>query len=169
MYVTPAQLAERPGALELAQVASTAHEAIVDAELMDATLRDADRSAWPADEIAAADEALVRVNEAIMQADALIDGYLAKRRYPLPLTPVPGVVTEWSRQIARYYLHKDAITDERTGPIARDYRDALRMLQLVADGKFSLGGNDPQTPAVERDVRYFGQPRKFTDDSLGDY
>lgn len=142
MYVTPVQLAERPGARELAQVATRERDAIVADDLMDATLRGLDRSTWSADQVAVADDALARIQEAIAGADGVIDGFLA-RRYPLPLANVLPVVVEWSRSITRYTLHKDRLSTDQNDPIVRDYRDALKLLQLTADGKFSLGANDP--------------------------
>lgn len=162
MYVTLVQLAEIPGAQELSQVASTGHEALVDYALMDLTLRGADRSAFPAEQIAAADEAAARITTAIEDADGVINGYLARRGYSLPLLPVPRVVANWSRAIARYTLHKDRITDERTDPIARDYRDALKLLQLTADGKFSLGIDDPQGDVGVGTVEFEGDERVFS-------
>lgn len=157
MYVTPAQLAERPGAQELAQVATPDGVPVVDTALMDAVLRGNDTSAWPPDEVAAANGAMTRINDASTDADGLIEGFLAKRGYPLPLTPVPTIVTAWARQIVRYYLHKDRITDARTDPIARDYQDALKLLQQTATGQFSLGIGDTTAvpgaglPQVARD------------------
>lgn len=165
-YVTHIELAERPGALELAQVASTEHQAIVEYELMDATLRAGDRSAWTVDEVAAADAALARIDDAVAEADALIDGFLARRGYPLPLDPVPGVVAGWSRSITRYFLHKARISDERSDPIARDYRDALKLLQLTADGKFSLGAADPVLATSGTDVQFSGDANVFSRDQL---
>ncbi len=170
MYVSHLQLAERPGPLELSQVASDAHQVAVDTELMDATLRAADRSAWPADEQAAADEALARIDEAIINADGLIDGFLSQAAYTLPLSPVPAIVSGWSRDIARYFLHKDRIQDERSDPIARAYRDALGLLRLTADGKFSLGIGDPNAPTADAGLPDFAAPdRVFSADTLKDY
>ncbi|MBZ8143413.1 hypothetical protein CLD22_26605, partial [Rubrivivax gelatinosus] len=142
-YVTHLQLAERPGARELAQVASPDHAAVVADELMDATLRGGDRAAWSEDERAVADAALARIDQVVAQADSLIDGFLVKRGYPLPLNPVPLIVAAWATAIARYQLHKDRIGDEKTDPIARDYRDAMKLLQLTSTGQFSLGADDP--------------------------
>ncbi|MEI7036437.1 DUF1320 domain-containing protein [Fulvimonas yonginensis] len=164
MYVTPVQLAERPGARELAQVATRERDAIVVDELMDATLRALDRSAWSADDIAVADEALARIQEAITDADGVIDGFLA-RRYPLPLATVPGVVVAWSRAITRYNLHKDRLSTDQNDPIVRDYRDALKLLQLTADGKFSLGANDPVlTDPGDADVQFVSDGHVFRRD-----
>ena len=169
MYITPAQLAERPGARELAQVATRERDAIVADDLMEATLRATDRSTWSADQIAIADDALARINEAITGAAGTIDGFLA-RRYPLPLATVPPIVVEWSRSITRYLLHKDRISGEATDPILRDYRDALKLLQLTADGKFSLGADDPVlTDAGDAEVQFTGDGRVFRRDAAGRY
>ncbi len=170
MYVSHLQLAERPGPLELSQVASDAHDALVDAELMDATLRATDRSAWSAGQQAAADEALARIDDAVTNADGLIEGFLSQAAYTLPLSPVPTIVTGWSRDIARYFLHKDRIQDERSDPIARAYRDALALLRLTADGKFSLGINDPQAPTQDAGLPQFEAPdRVYSADTLRDF
>lgn len=147
MYITPDQLADRPGATEIAEVATPEREAIVNADLMAATLTDADRSQWSADETAVADAALATVQDAIDDADSLVDGYLAKR-YSLPLAKVPGVLVVWARAITRYLLHKDRKALENDDPIVRDYRDALKALGLVAEGKLSLGADDPTTGAT---------------------
>lgn len=169
MYITPAQLAERPGARELAQVATRERDAIVADDLMDATLRGTDRSAWSAELQAVADDALARIVEAIDGSAGTIDGFLA-RRYPLPLATVPSVVAEWSRSITRYLLHKDRIIGEGTDPILRDYRDAMKLLALTADGKFSLGADDPVlTDAEDADVQFTGDGRVFRRDPARRY
>lgn len=142
-YVTLPQLSELPGALELAQVASDQHGELVDAELMELTLTDGDRSGYTPEQIAAADDAKARIQQASTEADALVDGYIGKR-YKLPLASVPGILSTWARAITRYKLHQDRISDERSDPIARDYRDALKFLLQVFEGKFSLGVDDPE-------------------------
>ena len=154
MYITLAQLADAPGALELSQVASESHDAaLVDAELFERTLRVQPRTGFDASAIAAADAAAARISNLIDEATALIDGYLA-RRYALPLANAPRLLTTWARAIVRYKLHPDRAGDERSDPVVRDYRDALKFLALVADGKFSLGIDDPETsPSAEADIR----------------
>lgn len=159
-YITHSELAERPGARELAQVATPENRPVLDIELMDATLRGMDRSAWSPDAIADADAALRRIDDAVAEADATIDGYLAKRGYAVPMElaaeSARKLIAGWSRAIARYLLQKDSISDEKTSAIARDYRDAQRLLQATADGKFSLGAEDPQAPGAgpSTDVRF---------------
>jgi phage gp36-like protein len=172
MYVTPSQLADIPGALEISQVASTERNlgALVDAALMEATLRGEDRAAWSGEEIAAADEALARVLAAIDEADAVIDGYLRRRGgYTLPLDPAPPIVTRWARSIVRYLLHKSLQSNEFKDPIVRDYEDALKFLLLVAQGKFSLGAGDLVAPSGSGKPRFHAPERIFDDRALEDF
>jgi len=168
-YITTAELAERPGARELAQVASAEHLAVTDYALMDATLRGTDRSAWTLAQLDAADAALARVEDAVAEASALIDGYLVQGGYTLPLdlgasASSKNVLTAWARAMARYLLNQHRITDETKDPVARDNRDAHRMLALVAQGKFSLGVADPAASAAAgsaTDVRFAGAAPVF--------
>lgn len=167
-YITPAELAERPGAREIAQVASLQHQMVTDDALMDATLRGTDRSSWAPEEQAAADIALARVLDATSEAGALIDGYLVQRGYQLPLELPPAstgksVLTAWARAITRYLLNKDRVTDASKDPVARDYQDALKMLGMLAQGKYSLGVADPEASAQAgtTDVRFAGEAPVF--------
>ena len=174
-YVTFAELADRPGATELAQVAGPRHLPPVPAALMDATLRAADRSAWTPDQRAAADLAAARVTDAVAEAGATIEGFLVQGGYSLPLALPPGgsgmsVLVGWARSITRYLLNQSRITDETKDPIARDYRDAMKLLRLVAEGKFSLGAVDPaaaEGAGSATDVRFDGAPTVFGRDQLG--
>lgn len=167
-YVTHAQLAERPGARELAQITSAEHQPLVPYELMELTLLGADRSDWTPEQIEQADQALQRIDDAIADADGLINGYLHQRGYPLPLSPVHRLVTVWSRAITRYYLHLRRTSVETDDPIVRDYRDALKLLQQVADGKLSLGMDDEVAePGVGQPL--FKKGRTPVRDALRDY
>lgn len=153
MYLTLPQLVEMPGVLELAQVASDKHGALVDPALLELTLLDGDRSAYDAGEIADADKARQRIEQAMTEADWLIDGYLGKR-YTLPLPSPPGILTTWSRHIVRYKLHGERLSTEGNDPIVRDYKDAIKFLEQVAAGKFSLGIEDPTSQGTgEGEVR----------------
>lgn len=164
-YITHADLADSPGALELSQVASDEHRPPVRPELLDALLRGGDLSDWPADDAEAGQRAVVRIEAAVRDAGAMIDGYLAKRGYSLPLNPVHPLVAAWCRAIARYMLHKNRTTLESKDPIARGYIDAQRLLQQTADGKFSLGAQD--TVANDQtDARFLHAPKVFGRDQL---
>lgn len=173
MYGTPAQLADAKLTRELAQVATPERFPIVGDALMEATLRGEDRSAFAPADVAIADDALAIIVGRLQEASALIDGYLVMRKptpYTVPLSPVPGIVATWTRWIARYLLHKDRVnTEERTDPVVRDYREALKFLELVRDGKFSLGENDPLPPPSAGGVEFDAPPREFTMDTLRDF
>jgi phage gp36-like protein len=166
-YVTPLQLAESPGAVELAQCASASTGAIVDAELMDLTLRGGDRSAYSSDDIAAADDAAARIHDAIVDAGAIIDGYIGKR-YALPLASPPPIVSAWARAIVRCKLNKDRAGDPKSDPVARDYADALAFLKLIAAGNFSLGPDDPTiAPPAPGDTQFNTGTKVFGRDASG--
>lgn len=167
MYLTAADLADGAEALrELSELYG------VDPDLLAATIAAGDRSGWPGDEVATADDALASIQRFIDQAGAEIDARLAVRGYPLPQDPVQfPILTVWGRAIARYHLHRQRDrTNEETGRIERDYRDALRALDQVGAGKLSLGAGDPTAPdPLDPDgggVRSESKPRVFSRDTL---
>jgi len=169
MYVTLFELAERPGAKELAQVATPERFRIVDAALLDALLRGQDVSSWPAEDVEVAELAKQAIIAEVEAAGGLIDGFLARRGYTLPLTRTYSVVTGWARAIARYKLHQARLSTEQNDPIVRDYRDALALLKLVAEGKFSLGTDDPLTPPSSGAPEFSKPPRVFSGGTLRDF
>lgn len=173
MYCTPTLLADARLTRELAQVATPDRMLIPADAVMDKVLRGSDTSGDDIDQVANAQAALVVVNEALGNADGVIDGYLRMRKprpYTVPLNPVPEIVTVWARWIARYLLHKDRVnTEEKTDPVVRDYREAIRMLELVRDGKFSLGIEDPLDPPSAGMPQSCGPERVFTTDTLKDF
>ena len=173
MYCTPTQLADAKLARELAQAATPERLRIPADVVMDAVLRGADTSALDPDEVAAAGAALVVIERALKSADALIDGYLRMRKpvpYTVPLAPVPEVVAVWAQWIARYLLHKERFgTEEKTDPVVRDYREAIRLLKEVRERQFSLGVDDPLPPASGGAPEFCGPERQFTTASLRDF
>ena len=91
------------------------------------------------------------IDAAIGDADAEIDGYLAKR-YAVPLSPAPKVINKFSKDIAVYNLFSrigiDEGTDQKT--YLNRYNAAIKFLTLVAEGQVSLGAeaDDPATAAA---------------------
>ena len=75
------------------------------------------------------------IDAAIADADAEIDGYLAKR-YAVPLSPAPKVINKFSKDIAVYNLFSrigiDESTDQKT--YLNRYNAAIKFFELVADG-----------------------------------
>ena len=127
-YVTQQQLVDRFGEEELIQLTDRANVGAIDVAVL---------------------------NQAIADAGAEIDGYLAGR-YRLPLTTVPVILALYSGDITRYRLHDDGATDE----VRRRYEDAMKFLRLAADGKVMLGADEP-APAggaqMESGGRTFGR------------
>lgn len=87
-----------------------------------------------------------RVADAIADADATIDGYLA-RRYALPLSPVPALVNHLSVDIALYNLY---CRRPGTMPEARKdrYDAALKQLTDLAKGLAVLPGASEAPPVL---------------------
>ena len=91
------------------------------------------------------------IDAAIADADAEIDGYLAKR-YAVPLAPAPRVINKFSKDIAVYNLFSrigiDEGTDQKT--YLNRYNAAIKFFELVADGKVSIGteADDPASAAA---------------------
>ncbi len=75
------------------------------------------------------------VQDAIDDADAEINGYLAKR-YPTPLLVTPAVINKYSKDIAIYNLasRSGMKSDERENNYYVRYKNAIRYLEAVAKG-----------------------------------
>jgi len=102
------------------------------------------------------------VDQAIADADAMIDGYL-KGRYQLPLAEVPPQVEALSRAISIWNLHiYDAPKQIEAG-----YRDALTQLRDISKGIITLdvAGIEPKTNSSQG-VMTTDRERPLTEDSL---
>ena len=82
-YVTKQELISRFGEEELIQLTDRAGAGVIDDQVLD---------------------------RAIADADAEIDGYLGSR-YSLPLSVIPASLNRIAADIARYYLYEDAATE----------------------------------------------------------
>ncbi|MDF5999805.1 DUF1320 family protein [Pseudomonas aeruginosa] len=101
-------------------------------------------------------------------ARSFIDGFLQQRGY-LPLQQRFGIVVGWHRAITRYLLHGDRLGEgAEKDPIVRDYRDALKFLQLTAEGKFS-GAGRPGGQLHQRGPQVVTPGRTFSLDQLKDF
>ncbi len=108
------------------------------------------------------------IDAAIGDADAEIDGYLAKR-YTLPLSPAPKVVNKFSKDIAVYNLFSrigiDESSDQKT--YLNRYNSAIKFLTLVAEGKVSLGAeSDDPAAAAATGFSVTSNPRLFSRDRM---
>jgi len=89
-----------------------------------------------------------RVNEALADAEAEVDGYVQKR-YTLPLASVPPLLIRIAPDIFKWHLYgrrgvKDEAVDLR-------YEKAVKLLEKIASGSVSLGIENPppQNPAAQ--------------------
>lgn len=108
------------------------------------------------------------IDAAIADADAEIDGYLAKR-YAVPFSPIPRVLNKFSKDIAVYNLFSrigiDEGTDQKT--YLNRYNAAIKFLTLVAEGKVSIGSeNEDPASAASRGFAVQSSPRLFRRDQM---
>jgi phage gp36-like protein len=102
------------------------------------------------------------VERALVDTDALIDGYLAAR-YRLPIAAVPKLLVDVAEAVAIYKLH----WADPAAKITADYRDALKTLADLAAGRqrLDIAGIEPEISAASGS-RATSAPRVFTDQAL---
>lgn len=86
----------------------------------------------------------VELQKALDQASGEIDLYLVGR-YAIPLTVVPPLIATYCVDIARYRLSGSDVTE--TDPVRTRYKDALRFLEGIRDGKNKLPADVPAAGA----------------------
>lgn len=118
------------------------------------------------DEAAREAALLPLMQEAIEDACAEIDGYLNKR-YPVPLNPVPRVVTKFAKDMALFNLMSRMGIDEgeRENVVQTRYKNAVRFFEGVARGLMEIGVKLPSQEATTG-FKMEGPPRLFSRDSL---
>lgn len=88
----------------------------------------------------------VPVEQAIADADAIIDSYLRKR-YRVPLAPVPQAITRASCILARYDLSVGG-DREPADQVKNDRKDVVAWLTQIANGTATLEDAAPVEPAT---------------------
>ena len=83
---------------------------------------------------------------AVEDAQAEIDGYLAKR-YDVPFTKAPKVINKFAKDIALYNLvsRKGIDESDREKTYLTRYNAAVAFLTKVAEGKIDIGVEDIHT------------------------
>jgi phage gp36-like protein len=107
-YASQADMTERFGATELAQRTDRINGAVIDVAVL---------------------------TRALVDADAEIDAYLAKR-YTLPLETTPTSINRLACEIARYRLFDDGVPET----VRVRYQDAVSLLKRMASGEVQLAG-----------------------------
>lgn len=107
------------------------------------------------------------VDSALQRASDTMDAYLAAR-YALPLTSIPRQLVDVCCDIARFKLCGAEVTE--TEVVRLRYKDALKTLGLIRDGKLDIGLTVAgQTVTDIASVRVVGGGRLFNSSSLSDY
>lgn len=108
-----------------------------------------------------------KLERAIYDATALVDGYLATR-YDLPLRFAPTIVIGWAADIARFRMWKDRAPEE----VRTRYDDAISQLKDLAASRLSLPPsalNAEEAPLYLQKFTSIGSDRVFTADTLAGY
>jgi len=87
------------------------------------------------------------INQAIADASAEMDGYLASR-YSLPLATVPQTLKPLCCNIARYKLYDEQASEQ----VTKRYDAAIKFLFSVSKGEISLGVDSLGAKASSTDL-----------------
>lgn len=116
-------------------------------------------------------QAPIEIDDAIVtarlaDADETIDGYLQAAGLTLPLASVPALLTRWACDIARYFLHAQAATEQ----VRQNYDDAIKGLRDVVAGRIRLqvDGAEPERAGADVQVST-PTDRVFDRDTLADF
>lgn len=102
------------------------------------------------------------VDRAIADADALIDGYLA-RRYQLPLTVAQPLLVKIAGSLVFYALH----TYQPDEKIVADQKEAMAMLRDISAGTVALTAAGLEAPNVGGSgARITDRERVITQDNM---
>lgn len=109
------------------------------------------------------------IENAIADADAEIDGYLAKRYSP-PFKEPPAVLKKFSKDIAAYNLvsRKGIEEDSAEKTYLTRYNSAIRFLIMVAEGKTDIGApaEEPKQAAAAKGFCFESSKRLFSRESM---
>ena len=108
------------------------------------------------------------VEQAIADADAEIDGYLAKR-YKVPFAKTPQVINKFAKYIALYNMvsRKGVDENDREKTYLTRFNAAIAFLTKVAEGRISIGVSENNTEDAARiGFSMSNSPRLFSRGSM---
>lgn len=98
------------------------------------------------------------LDSALLDASAEVDTYMVGR-YLVPLSVVSRLVVTYTCDIARYRLSGATVTEIDT--VRNRYKDAIRFLESVRDGKTDLGVDVvPASDASTQNLVFFTESSK---------
>lgn len=90
------------------------------------------------DDLAGANLDVDVAEEAIVDASAIIDGYISNR-YGLPLEqPVPGLIVRLCADIAIYKLATRKFDHEMPDAMTDRYRNSIKLLEAISSGRVNI-------------------------------
>ena len=107
------------------------------------------------------------VDQAILDAEAEVDGYLGTR-YALPLQTVPRIVKTLAARVAVYKLRSrrpNTLTEDQTS----DYDRATKMLVKISEGVVTLGSQPEPSANAERIIKTSTTDRVYGRSNLSDF
>lgn len=109
------------------------------------------------------------VEEAVRQAEELVDAHL-RGRYNLPLTPVPSVVKDMTVNLARHWLYaRRPEGSDFPDAVTRTYRSTLQMLGQIRDARLTIGVPTGEAAAEPGEFKVRAKNRTFGRDLLDRY
>ena len=109
------------------------------------------------------------VEQAVVQAEELVDGFL-RGRYNLPLSPVPTIVKDMTVNLPRHWLYaRRPEGNELPDAVVRTYKSAMSLLETIRDGKLTIGQPTGEALAEPGEVKVRARHRIFGQDTLDRY
>lgn len=109
------------------------------------------------------------VEEAVRQAEELVDAYL-RGRYNLPLDPVPSVIKDMTVNLARYWLYaRRPEGSELPEAVTRTHKSALQMLEAIRAGRLTIGLPSGEALPEPGEMKVRARSRRFSADVLDRY
>lgn len=101
------------------------------------------------------------IEQVATMAEDKVDAYL-QSRYTLPLVQVHSLVSEIVVRLARYNLYSRRPETSLPEAVKEAYKDAMRELEAIRDGKILLGISTDSTGEAVADSQadYVGEPRR---------
>ncbi len=129
--------------------------------------------ALSSDDPAATEPEMAVVEEAVRQAEELVDAHL-RGRYNLPLggqnSPVPSLVKDMAVNLARHWLYaRRPEGNELPDAVTRTYKNALQVLETIRDGKLTIGAATGEATPEPGEMRVISRPQRFSSMFLHKY
>jgi phage gp36-like protein len=108
------------------------------------------------------------IEDAVRQAEELVDGYL-RGRYNLPLDPVPTVVRDAVVYLARHWLYQRRPEGAIPEAVKDSRKDTIRLLESIRDGVVTVGMPNGAAAPEPGEIRVRSRQPTFSRDRWKEY